>query len=68
MPNFWDGIGQSNRLNRSNNKPNLLQFIAQNKGKTLDQMAVEYGLNITQEDINRILPQAQKILSSLGLK
>ena len=68
MPNFCFFFGQSNRLNRSNSKPNLLQFIAQNKGKTLDQMAVEYGLNITQEDINRILPQAQKILSSLGLK
>ena len=71
MSNFWDSIGQSKLNNRANSKPNLMQFIMQNKGKTLDQMAVEYGLNITQDDINRILPEANKLLnslSSLGLK
>ena len=75
MANFWDNISQNNinnysqNLNKNNNaKPNLLQFIAQNRGKTLDQMLREYNLNVSEEDIQAILPEAKKLFDSLGLK
>jgi hypothetical protein len=75
MANFWDNIGQNNINNfqqnskqNFNGKPNLLQFIAQNRGKTLDQMLREYNLNVSEEDIQAILPEAKKLLDSLRLK
>ena len=71
MANFWDNIGQNNVNNfqRQNvGKPNLLQFISQNRGKTLDQMLREYNINVTEEEINAILPEAKKLLNSLGIK
>ena len=72
MANFWDNIGQNkipyNVGYNQNQKPNLLQFIAQNKGKTLDQMLREYNLNVTEEDIEKAIPQAQELLRQLGYK
>lgn len=71
MANFWDNIGQNNYAQNSRqnmSKPNLLQFIAQNRGKSLDQMLKEYNLNVSEEDIKAILPEAKKIFDSLGLK
>lgn len=72
MPNFWDNISQNNKPYNvgynQNQNPNLRQFIAQNQGKTLDQMLNEYNLNVTEDDIKRVLPQAKQILSLLGLK
>lgn len=75
MANFWDNISQTNQSNRFQNsrqgnmqRPNLLQFIAQNKGKSLDQMLKEYNLNVSEEDIKAILPEAKKLFEGLRLK
>ena len=75
MPNFWDSVSQNNINNRplfNNNvqqqNPNLLQFISQNKGKTLDQMLKEYNIDATEDDIKRVLPQAKEFLRKLGLR
>ena len=69
MPNFWDNISQNNINNYNKQQPNLMQFIAQNRGKTLDQMLREYNLtNITEDDIKRTIPQAQQLLRQLGIK
>ena len=68
MPNFWDNISQNNRNNYNQQQPNILQFIAQNRGKTLDQMLREYNLNVSEEDIKRVIPQAEQLLRQLGIK
>ena len=71
MANFWDNISQNNINNfqqQNVGRPNLLQFISQNRGKTLDQMLREYNINVSEEEINAILPEAKKILNSLRLK
>lgn len=73
MSNFWDNISQNNinnyRPQQNMQRPNLLQFIIQNKGKTLNQMLKEYNLtNISEEEINNILPEAKNMLNSLNLK
>ena len=71
MANFWDNISQNNINNfqqQNVGRPNLLQFISQNRGKTLDQMLREYNINVSEEEINAILPEAKKLLNSLKLK
>ncbi len=71
MANFWDNISQNNINNfqqQNVGRPNLLQFISQNRGKTLDQMLREYNINVSEEEINAILPEAKKLLNSLRLK
>lgn len=72
MPNFWDEYISQNNIPRNNTRqiqrPSLSQFIAQNRGKTLDQMLKEYNINVTEEEIEKLIPQAQKLLNSLGIK
>lgn len=71
MANFWDNISQNNINNfqqQNVGRPNLLQFISQNRGKTLDQMLREYNINVSEEEISAILPEAKKLLNSLRLK
>ena len=71
MANFWDNISQNNINNfqqQNVGRPNLLQFISQNRGKTLNQMLREYNINVSEEEINAILPEAKKLLNSLRLK